>query len=951
MSLTNIALNSRSMNGQIVLSDGVAVISEGNIDCEDINSANLNTDNINTNLLNVTGKLECNSAGPYNIPISISSVTGLLIGYGHTTNSGATDFLNFGSTYTSTQQGFRFWNKSSTQTLTNLAIIDNTQTYFKSQLVGCLAESPVNPTSVVNRSYVDDNFLDRTNNLTQNINGLKTFTNTTTFSSGLKTDSILVNNNNINFGICLASTNTSIRLGNASNSLTIETSKITLKPSSNTYSTDIEQSGINFFIKNNNLNGTLDFRVSTNAVVLLLDATNTTISNNLISNSQATFNNICPISNTNATLTNHLTTLGFNNGNYVDFTTNQIITGSKTFSGINSFKDIRFTDSLGSSNIIQAYLSGPNFGFVSVNVNNTLYYFQTKDGIGTITNPLIIDSASTTISNNLVSNNITAPSTTGTNNIYTNLIGGGTINIGTLLSSNVVAGNTTFSSDISTSNIFCNDALYLNDYQSPTTYSSILVQNTDILNFDANFNNNKFQFKVSSNAVLLLDATDTTIYNNLNSLSQASFSNFTPICNVASPTANNHLVRKDFVDNNFMSLTLSQTKSGTVNFLNRITFNGGSGGGTAIDCNNGLNANTTLYVAGQSTFNNTALLYNGSRYYNTTNYTEFLQTGTQLTIKPVSNSGSLALFSTNLSGVQTQQLLINNSGATTTTLNSTNIFSSNYGTSTANGTTAFSFGTTTGIISIGSNITSGSINLGTETGYVNVYGTMQFFGNLLINFSTIQQIGTTLNIENPNPNATIKLKTRPSVGAVQDSLTINTTSCDISSPTLNLTSSSSTSIQTPNNTTGYINLFTSATSAIINFCSSTFLTSVLYLNARLAHKAVQYMNEVKTLSGTSHILVFPLEQRWMFTSTGATQIVVDLPELTASHQAGFYFTLFKTASNTNSVKINRQGTNVIRSYNSITDLTTATILSGTGSSLSIITAEISTGVFAWIVTA
>jgi hypothetical protein len=185
MSLTNIALNSRSMNGQIVISDGVATISEGDIECDDINSNSLTTNQINTTLLTVTGKVECNTNGPYNIPTSISSVTGLLIGYGNVTNSGATDFLNFGSTYTTTQQGFRFWNKSNTQTLTNLAIIDNTQTFFSSPLTGCLAESPVNPTSVANKTYVDSNFVDRTNNLAQNINGLKTFTNNSNFTSSL----------------------------------------------------------------------------------------------------------------------------------------------------------------------------------------------------------------------------------------------------------------------------------------------------------------------------------------------------------------------------------------------------------------------------------------------------------------------------------------------------------------------------------------------------------------------------------------------------------------------------------------------------------------------------------------------------------------------------------------------------------------------------------------------
>ncbi len=53
-----------------------------------------------------------------------------------------------------------------------------------------------------------------------------------------------------------------------------------------------------------------------------------------------------------------------------------------------------------------------------------------------------------------------------------------------------------------------------------------------------------------------------------------------------------------------MNLTTGQTKEGTVNFLNQITFNGASGGGAAIVCNNGLNANTFLNVVGQATFNN-----------------------------------------------------------------------------------------------------------------------------------------------------------------------------------------------------------------------------------------------------------------------------------------------------------------------------------------------------------
>ena len=110
------------------------------------------------------------------------------------------------------------------------------------------------------------------------------------------------------------------------------------------------------------------------------------------------------------------------------------------------------------------------------------------------------------------------------------------------------------------------------------------------------------------------------------------------------------------------------------------------------------------------------------------------------------------------------------------------------------------------------------------------------------------------------------------------------------------------------------------------------------------------MNEVKTISGTSPpALAFPLEQIWMFTSTGGTQVVITLPEITASHQAGFNFIIFKTASNTNSVLFNRSGSNTIRGLNSITDVTSITRLSGTNSvGVGFYTAEVSAGNFAWI---
>ena len=126
---TNIALNSRSMNNVISISDGNGTIIEnGNIVTNDINSSSLTTGNITSNIFTCNGELRTNLVGPYVIPTIVSSLMGSLISYGNTLNSGATDFTNYQSTYTSTKGGFRFWNLSSTQTLTNLAIIDNSQT-------------------------------------------------------------------------------------------------------------------------------------------------------------------------------------------------------------------------------------------------------------------------------------------------------------------------------------------------------------------------------------------------------------------------------------------------------------------------------------------------------------------------------------------------------------------------------------------------------------------------------------------------------------------------------------------------------------------------------------------------------------------------------------------------------------------------------------------------------
>ena len=92
---TNTALNSRSMAGIIQISDGVATLENGDLNCDDINSSTLNTNTLTTASLTCNGIFRCNINGPYTIPTSISSLTGLLVSYGNTSNSGSTDLTNY----------------------------------------------------------------------------------------------------------------------------------------------------------------------------------------------------------------------------------------------------------------------------------------------------------------------------------------------------------------------------------------------------------------------------------------------------------------------------------------------------------------------------------------------------------------------------------------------------------------------------------------------------------------------------------------------------------------------------------------------------------------------------------------------------------------------------------------------------------------------------------------
>ena len=68
------------------------------------------------------------------------------------------------------QNGNATFNTINVETITSSNLTD-------CNLNNCTTNDPTTPQSVANKEYVDDNFVDRTKNLNQDINGLKTFTN------------------------------------------------------------------------------------------------------------------------------------------------------------------------------------------------------------------------------------------------------------------------------------------------------------------------------------------------------------------------------------------------------------------------------------------------------------------------------------------------------------------------------------------------------------------------------------------------------------------------------------------------------------------------------------------------------------------------------------------------------------------------------------------------------
>ena len=261
---------------------------------------------------------------------------------------------------------------------------------------------------------------------------------------------------------------------------------------------------------------------------------------------------------------------------------------------------------------------------------------------------------------------------------------------------------------------------------------------------------------------------------------------------------------------------------------------------------------------------------------------------------------------------------------------------------------------------------SGTIFFGTTGRTMNLYGNANFSNNCqvsdtfktnnitAINNASVQNIYTsltasgTINLGSATANTTTNI--------TGGTLNLGSTNFDtrINSTTTNFASNGALTIGTSVapasfsffstllNTT--INFFSGLTSGTINFCSSTTMNTMFNLNARVKLRTYKLVDELQTLTLTSHTLVFPLQQTTIFTNTA--NVSVTLPEITNDAQLGLRFTFVNLGSITTTTTFVRQGSNLIIPVGQMGQFTSSAIINNTKTICNLVIVKLG-GIYIW----
>jgi hypothetical protein len=355
------------------------------------------------------------------------------------------------------QNGDATFNTINVDTITSSNLTD-------CNLVNCTANDPQNSQDVVNKNYVDSNFVDKISN--QSINGIKTFSVFPQTTATIPTLS-----------------NQLIRKDYADNNFMYKTNNVAESIT-----------GWKTFLNRVNLNG---------GTALVVETGTSSFGGTSSFNAQTTFYTVAPISNTEPTLSTHLTTKNYCDNTFVDKISNQSINGIKTFSvfpqttattptlanelirkdyvdnnfvdkstsqiisGVKNFTNntqfrgttTHFDTQTPFSKLTESYQSG-SIMINEQNFNLGSYQFKTRDSVGTLTSNLTIANTGisifgkttggifegTTYNSTSATTDMAIGGTTTTGKILigTVLNGSGELRLGTTLSVNNINGLTTF---------------------------------------------------------------------------------------------------------------------------------------------------------------------------------------------------------------------------------------------------------------------------------------------------------------------------------------------------------------------------------------------------------------------------------------------------------------------------------------------------------------------------
>ena len=152
---------------------------------------------------------------------------------------------------------------------------------------------------------------------------------------------------------------------------------------------------------------------------------------------------------------------------------------------------------------------------------------------------------------------------------------------------------------------------------------------------------------------------------------------------------------------------------------------------------------------------------------------------------------------------------------------------------------------------------------------------------------------------------------------------------------------------TPSSATNYNNgyeFMSNGNTMILINETDTEINNSLNVKGGLRYRYDKIVDEIQTLTGTSHTLIFPLQQTTIFTNTG--NISVTLPQITTDTQLGLRFTFVNLGSITTTTTFVRQGTNLIIPVGQMSQFTSSAIINNTKTICNLVIVKLG-GIYIW----